>query len=389
MKTEALSPERWQLVKSTFLAPGDLDVAARQKYLEACCGDDRDLFAIVEKMIVADAQASSLEHPIGSRTPHRSDESDQTRVGSRVAPSRVIEELGRGGMGSVYLARREDEFDQLVAIKIIRRGMDTDDMLRRFKNERQILAHLDHPNIAHLLDGGTTEDGLPYFVMEHVPGLSIDKYCNQHDLSVNDRLKLFRHVCGAVSYAHQHLAVHRDIKPSNILVSQDGNPKLLDLGTATLLTSDTTSERETATAFQMMTPEYASPEQIAGNHEITTASDVYSLGVVLYELMPVYSPYVLDSRRPDELARAICETEPERPSKVESRQKTAKAASETGSLPPQISTRAILRNAKQLRGDLDNILLMALRKDPSRRYSSVEQFSEDIRRHLEGLPVIA
>ena len=231
--------------------------------------------------------------------------------------------------------------------------------------------------------------------MEHVPGSSIDKYCNQYKLSITDRLILFRRVCGAVSYAHQHLAVHRDIKPSNILVTEDGAPKLLDFGIAKLLTPDSSRERETATARQMMTPEYASPEQVDGKHNVSTRSDVYSLGVVLYELLTGHSPYDLGSRRPDELARAICESEPERPSKVESKHRTANAKQETRDLDARETSevptaqKINLRNSKQLRGDLDNILLMALRKDPDRRYGSVEQFSEDIRRHLEGLPVIA
>jgi tetratricopeptide (TPR) repeat protein len=273
-------------------------------------------------------------------------------------------------MGSIYLARREDEFDKVVALKIIKRGMDTDDMLRRFRNERQILAHLDHPNIARLLDGGTTEDGLPYFVMEHVDGMCIDDYCDKHHLTINDRLKLFRQVCTAVNYAHQRLAIHRDIKPSNILVTVDGTPKLLDFGIAKLLIPNATGA-ETLTGMQLMTPEYASPEQARGDGTITTASDIYSLGVVLFELLTGESPYKFPSRRADEVARVICETYPERPSRVNN------------------PTTTPVINNRQLRGDLDNILLMALRKDPARRYSSVEQFSEDIRRHLEGLPVIA
>jgi eukaryotic-like serine/threonine-protein kinase len=373
MSTEALSPERWQQVKSIFLAAVELDTAKRREYLTSSCGADEELLNVVEQMIRADReQQDLLENPF--ITPEAS-----SWVGKRVGVYRILSELGHGGMGSVFLAQREGEFDQQVAIKIVRRGLDTDEMLRRFRIERQILAHLDHPNIARLLDGGSTDDGLPYFVMEHVPGVAIDKYCLDHDLGIEDRIKLFRQVCSAVSYAHQHLAVHRDIKPSNILVSENGSPKLLDFGIAKLLDTDLDNAR-TATVFQMMTPEYASPEQVSGNENVTTASDVYSLGVVLYELLTGRSPYLIGSRRRDELARVICETEPERPSKVSAR---------TGVVQTQQDSRQLSRNSKLLRGDLDNILLMALRKDPARRYSSVEQFSEDLRRYLEGLPVVA
>jgi serine/threonine protein kinase len=372
MSTDPLSPERWQQVKSLFLTAVELDTGPRQAFLTSNCGDDQALREVVERMIVADGgSAKELDQPfLNSLT-------DSSWVGKRVGVYRVVEELGRGGMGAVFLARREDEFDQLVAIKIVKRGLDTEEMLRRFRTERQILARLDHPNIARLLDGGSTPDGLPYFVMEHVPGVAIDTYCANRDLNVADRIKLFRHVCSAVSYAHQHLAIHRDIKPSNILVTEDGSPKLLDFGIAKLLNPEADGPR-TLTGYQMMTPEYASPEQIAGNENVTTTSDVYSLGVVLYELLTGQSPYSVETKRADELARAICETEPERPSRVGARTKVVPS-----------STNKLAQNARALRGDLDNILLMALRKQAARRYSSVEQFSEDLRRYLEGLPVIA
>ena len=370
---EAISPERWQQVKSVFEAAIALNQDDRARFLSENCREDTQLLSLVERLIAADERAEAfLENsPINSL---RSTDS-QTWIGKRVGHYRVIEELGRGGMGAVYLARREDEFEKVVALKIIRRGMDTDDMLRRFRNERQILAQLDHPNIARLLDGGTTDDGLPYFVMEHVDGIAIDDYCDKHQLSITGQLKLFRQVCAAVSYAHQHLAIHRDLKPSNILVTEDGTPKLLDFGIAKLLAPGVTTS-DTVTGMQLMTPEYASPEQARGESSITTASDIYSLGVVLYELLTGESPYDFPSRRADEVARVICETEPQRPSRISGEsQRKQKGHSAFGN--------------RQLRGDIDNILLMALRKDPARRYSSVEQFSEDIRRHLEGLPVLA
>jgi non-specific serine/threonine protein kinase/serine/threonine-protein kinase len=367
---EAISPERWQQVKSIFETAITLDQDERAAFLSDSCREDTQLLSLVNRLISADERAEAFleSSPVNSLLAGET----TTWIGKRVGHYRIVEELGRGGMGAVYLAHREDEFEKVVALKIIKRGMDSDDMLRRFRNERQILAQLDHPNIARLLDGGTTDDGLPYFVMEYVNGAAIDDYAEQHHLTITDRLKLFRQVCAAVSYAHQHLAVHRDIKPSNIIVTADGLPKLLDFGIAKVLAPGA-APSETMTGMQMMTPEYASPEQARGENSITTATDIYSLGVVLYELLTGESPYEFPNRRVDEVARVICETEPQRPSRI-------------ATTPEHADRRAINR---QLRGDIDNILLMSLRKDPARRYSSVEQFSEDIRRHLEGLPVIA
>jgi non-specific serine/threonine protein kinase/serine/threonine-protein kinase len=294
----------------------------------------------------------------------------------RLGNYEIIRELGRGGMGTVYLARRADaQYEKQVAIKLIKRGMDTDAVLRHFRDERQILAGFDHPGVARLFDAGTSDDGLPYFVMEYVEGLPINEYCLAHRLSINDRLKLFRNVCSAVSYAHRHLVIHRDLKPSNIVVTTDGVPKLLDFGIAKVLQHGTDDQPSiTSTGTRLMTPEYASPEQVRGQ-PVTTASDVYSLGVVVYELLTGISPYRFTSRSPTEIERAITEQSPQRPS-------TAVARSDGNS-------KFEIRNSKLLRGDLDNIVLMALRKEPERRYQSAEQFSEDIRRHLEALPVLA
>ena len=270
-------------------------------------------------------------------------------------------------MGAVYLARRADrQYEKQVAIKLIKRGMDTEAMLRRFRNERQILAGFDHPNIARLLDGDTTEDGLPYFVMEYVEGVPIDEYCDREALDVTARLQLFRQVCAAVSYAHRRAVIHRDLKPSNILVGADGVPKLLDFGIARLLQAGDASESPATMLEQrVMTPEYASPEQLRGE-PVTTASDVYSLGVVLYRLLTGQLPYRLKAQSAEDMARTVGQTEPQRPSAV-----------------------ADATSGRRLRGDLDNIVLMALRKEPERRYPSVEQFSDDIRRHLEARPVLA
>jgi serine/threonine protein kinase len=289
-------------------------------------------------------------------------------VGERIGAYRILREIGRGGMGAVYLAERADgAFEKQVAIKILKRGTDTDEVLRRFRGERQILARLSHPNIANLLDAGETSDGLPYFVMEHVDGTPITKYANQQKLSINRRLELFRVVCSAVGYAHQNLVIHRDLKPSNVLVTDSGEVKLLDFGIAKLVQE---SEPDvTLTIHRMMTPEYASPEQVKGE-PVTTVSDVYSLGVFLYELLTDTRPYKLKTKSQEEITAAIREQEPERPSTAVAR-----------------STSNVVDRRRQLRGDLDNIVLKALKKEPQRRYASVDQFSADIRRYLEGLPV--
>jgi serine/threonine-protein kinase len=319
-------------------------------------------------------------------------ESSEPRVERRIGAYRVLRELGHGGMGTVYLAARaDDQYQKQVAIKVVR-GLDSDEVVRYFRRERQILAALDHPNIARLMDGGTTEDGLPYFVMERVEGEPIDRYCDERKLSVQERLRLFQGVCAAVQYAHQNLVVHRDLKPSNILVDAHGVPKLLDFGLAKLLNPEIFGEAATGTALAM-TPEYASPEQARGQR-ITTATDVYSLGVVLYELLTGHRPYGRQARDSLQLLRAVCEEEPERPSTAVGRteQRTLPNGAVWTTTPDAVSrtregTPEKLR--RRLRGELDNIVLMALRKEPQRRYRSVEALSEDIRRYLEGRPVTA
>jgi eukaryotic-like serine/threonine-protein kinase len=302
-------------------------------------------------------------------------------------------------MGVVYLAERTDgQFEKQVAIKLIRRGLDSEDLVRRFRAERQILAQLEHPHIARLLDGGTTEEGLPYLVMEYVPGEPLTEYCAQRGLGLRERLRLFLDVCAAVQDAHRHLVIHRDLKPANILVTETGVVKLLDFGLAKLLSADETSGAAraagTVTRLRAMTPEYASPEQVRGGL-VTTASDVYALGVLLYELLTGRRPYELASYAPGELLRVICEQEPERPSRMadgglqiaDSGWWSFPVARKLGANNPQ----SAIRNpqSKALRGDLDNIILKALRKEPERRYTSVEQLAEDLRRHLAGLPVSA
>jgi serine/threonine protein kinase len=370
--------ERWVRVKELFEATADLAPNERAILLNKECDGDTALRREVESLLDSDNQTDGfIEQPV-IEIPRDlfPDAQEEPLAGRQFGSYQIIREIGRGGLGAVYLAARaDDEYRKEVAIKLVRRGLDTEDILRRFRNERQILAQLDHPNIARLIDGGTTDEGLPYFVMEYVNGEPIGAYCDAHVLTTTERLNLFRKVCAAVTYAHQNLVIHRDLKPSNILVASDGEPKLLDFGIAKLLGPEEEALAQTMAGQQIMTPEYASPEQVKGER-ITTASDVYSLGVLLYELLTGQRPYRLKTRTAEEIARAITEQEPERPSTAVTRG-------------DPISPVSAIRNPKFLRGDLDNIVLMAMRKEPARRYASVAQFSDDIRRNLEGLPVIA
>jgi serine/threonine protein kinase len=392
--SESNSEPRLQAVEEIFHAALDREPQQLGAFLdEKCTGDDL-LRREVEALLAAHRQAGNfIETPVVTFDPSLLEDGDTDRlIGQSIGHYEITKRIGSGGMGVVYLARRADQqYEKLVAIKLIKRGMDTDAVLRHFRNERQILASFEHPNIARLLDGGTTESGLPYFVMEHVEGRPIDEYCEQQALSVTERLQLFRQVCAAVSYAHRRAVIHRDIKSSNILIGADGAPKLLDFGIARILQpGEGAAPAATMIGLHVMTPEYASPEQIRGE-AATTVSDVYSLGVVLYRLLTGQLPYRLPSQSPYDLARAIGETEPQRPSAVIGAAGSAGGAADAGAgesarRAPEGSAERLRR---RLRGDLDNIVLLALRKEPERRYQSVEQFSEDIRRHLGTLPVLA
>jgi non-specific serine/threonine protein kinase/serine/threonine-protein kinase len=388
-----MTPERWQDVMHVLDAALSLDTAERVPYLDKVGSTDPELRREVDSLIRSHKQAGSgfLNSPAANlKTSLPEANSSLSRVGRRIGAYNILEEIGRGGMGEVYRAVRADgQFKKAVAIKLVRGGADTAAVLNRFRNERQILASLDHPNIARLLDGGTSDEGIPYLVMELVEGTPLDTYCDSGRLSITQRLRLFRQVCAAVQYAHQRLVIHRDIKPNNILVSQDGTPKLLDFGIAKIVDPASTAE---STLGHPMTPEYASPEQIRCE-TITTATDVYSLGVVLYQLLTGHSPYHVDTQVAHELARAITETDPERPSSVVLRAEEVRGNKEiTRGEADDVSVSREGSPAKlqrRLTGDLDNIVLKALRKEPERRYGSVEQLDEDLRRHLEGLPVSA
>ena len=277
-----MTPERWQQVKAVLQGALDRAESQRAAFLDEACAGDPSLRAEVESLLaVQEPAADFIETPALAEAAVLKEDLDASMVGHRIGPYQILQEIGQGGMGAVYLAvRADDEYQKRVAIKLLKRGMDTGAVIRRFRHERQILASLDHPNIAKLLDG-STDQGLPYLVMDYIEGLPIDAYCDRHKLSTVARLHLFRTVCAAVHYAHQNLVVHRDLKPSNILVQGNGVPKLLDFGVAKLLDR---TEGEDTTVARPMTPEYASPEQIRGE-PITTTSDVYSLGVVLYHLL--------------------------------------------------------------------------------------------------------
>lgn len=307
--------------------------------------------------------------------------------GDRIGPYRVLRTLGVGGMGEVYLAERADaEFDQQVAIKVVFGGSLTRGVHSRIKIERQILAQLDHPNIAHLMDGGSLPDGTAYIVMEYVDGMPIDEYCDSNRLDIVARLKLFQTVCAAVHYAHQNLIVHRDLKPSNILVTADGVPKLLDFGIAKLLDERQAGHHTLAVTqadLRLMTPDHASPEQVRGQ-AITTSSDVYVLGVLLYKLLTGTGPFVIPSMRLTDIERAICEKDPPLPSQTVG----SDSSEETRGITDARSTSAH-RLRRTLRGDLDNTVIMAMRKEPERRYSSSQQMAADIQRYLDGKPIIA
>jgi serine/threonine protein kinase/tetratricopeptide (TPR) repeat protein len=388
-----MKPERWRQVKDVLDKAMALNVPTRTAYLDEACAGDAELRSEVESLLGSHGRAGERFMQASAATLLDFDSGEageMPRIGRRIGVYQIVSEIAQGGMGAVYRAVRADgQYEKQVAIKLVRVGFDTAFMLERFRHERQILATLDHPNIARLLDGGTTDEGQPYLVMELIEGTPIDDYCDAHKLNITQRLRLFRQVCTAVEYAHQRLVIHRDIKPSNILVTEQGTPKLLDFGIAKILDPADTAE---TTLGRPMTPAYASPEQLRGE-PITTATDVYSLGVVLYQLLTGRSPYAADSKVPHELARNICDVPPTRPSTAVTRPvEPRKDTGGTNLTPATISSvreGSPARLRRRVAGDLDNIVLKALHKEPARRYASVEQFDEDLRRHLQGLPVAA
>jgi serine/threonine-protein kinase len=389
-----MADDRWRLTESIFEEAAQLPMAERAAFLVRACGPDLELRREIQSLLEADENAAGfLAQPaVFAEAP------PSLLAGQMVGPYRVEARLGEGGTSMVYLAVRADNaYQQKVALKILKYGADRPDLAARFRSERQILASLDHPGLARLLDGGTTEDGRPYLIMERIEGVAIDQYCDQHRLGLDARIDLFRQVCATVQYAHQNLVVHRDIKPSNILVAADGVPRLLDFGIAKLLEGAKLpgTFETTMTGQRWMTPQFASPEQVEGG-AVTTATDVYSLGVLLYLLLTGHLPYQFPPNRPEALERAIVEQDPEHPSTA-----VGRASSQPGPNPsdpvsgkgPQIEAVCEARGLRpqqlrrKLKGDLDNVVLMALRKDPQRRYGSVELLSEDLRRYRKGEPI--
>ncbi len=375
--------KRWQRLKDIFNDVGELAPDVRRKYLSKLRLDENTFFEELSELLEAEKDSEKfLQKPLVF-------DSDYSFIGETVGHYKIIREIGRGGMGAVFEALREDgEFDRKAAVKLTNRNLFSDELIKRFRIEKQILARLEHANIVRLLDGGITANHIPYFVMEFVEGLPITEFCAENNLGIDERLTLFLQVCEAVAYAHRQLIVHRDLKPSNILVTKDGQVKLLDFGIAKILDSDA----QTLTANAPLTPEYASPEQIKGEI-ITTASDIYSLGVILFELLTEKSPCeIYDVERAD-LLRGVCESEPLRPSSVvSSKFQVSSFKSENETSPnnnQKTNPQSAIPNPKLLKGDLDNIVLKSLQKEKEQRYSSVEQFANDIKAYLQGLPVKA
>src|SRR5215471_9101117 len=369
-----IDPERWDRLKAILGEALEQDSsAARIALVERRCGEDMDLLEEAESLLV-EAEALLRERTDSFEDCARNAAStfwqeEPQRGGQHIGAYVVVRELGHGGMGTVFLAERADgQFEKQVAIKILNRAADTAEILRRFRAERQILARLDHPNIARLLDAGTTDDGLPYFIMDYIVGAPVTRFAIAQKLSTRQRLELFLKICTAVEFAHRNLVVHRDIKPSNILANAEGEPKLLDFGIAKLLAKDEDAARWTSEAQQPLTPICASPEQAKGD-PITVATDIYSLGALLYELLSDQKPHRFSTTRPtrEELALVVGEQIPPPPSAVASDRQTARL----------------------LRGDLDAIVLFAMHKEPAKRYATVADLADDIRRHLAGNPVLA
>ncbi len=368
-----MQPDNWEKIKNLLDEVLQIKPSERQKFIQSS-GCPKEVCIEVESLIAFEAQADQLMNltAIEFSKDFFAGENDSGNplIGHQIGVHRIVSELGIGGMGAVYLAERNDgKIEQKAAIKMLKREFNVEKLRHSFKRESAILAKLDHPNVAHLFDAGTTDDGIPYLIMEYVPGETIDKFCAINNLSLKARLKLFNKVCEAVSFAHQNLIIHRDLKPSNILVTPKGEVKLLDFGISKILNEEQTEEKNVMTMLGAMTPEFASPEQIRGE-KVTTASDIYSLGVVLYKILTGTLPHNLEGKTNGNLLKIITETEPSRPSSQNTKPNSA------------------IPNP-QLKGDIDNIILKSLSKEPERRYQTVEQFSADIWRFIDGLPILA
>ncbi len=377
-----MDPVNWQKIKVILSTLLDAPEAERPNLLAGI--EDELIRFEVEKLLLAHGQADKfIEIPILFEQGFSEEASTDPLIGKCIENYLIEDRIGSGGMGSVYLATRlNSDFKQKVAVKLIKRGMDSEAIQTRFSIERRILSTLKHPNIAQLLDGGISSGGLSYFVMEYVDGNPLNQYCNENGLSLNERLEIFLKICAAVDHAHKNLIVHRDLKPSNVLVITDGIPKLLDFGIAKLMSNDGDEATVTETRGRVFTPEYASPEQILGK-PVTTATDIYSLGVLLYEILSGHRPFSNKGKSYEEMVKNICETDPPAPSQAVTREQTnTNTRNELNPLSPNLDRGSLC-------GDLDNIILKSIRKEPSERYGSVQQFADDISRFLQGLPVLA
>ena len=368
--TQRAKSERWTLIGEIFQHAVERPESERSEYIKHACGDDEELRSEVESLLASDQAGETVQSLIAEDIKRLEQASTSSEAGQQIGPYRLLREIDSGGMGAVYLAvRSDDQYFQIVAIKMIRKGMESPGLIQRFRAERQILATLKHPNIGAILDGGEMDDGRPYIVMEYVEGQPITQASDSPRLSIRQRIELFRSVCSAVHYAHQKLIIHRDIKPSNVLVTPEGVVKLIDFGISKPMAPELMygDMPKTEASERLLTPDYASPEQIIGR-EITTASDIYSLGVLLFELLTGSRPYALRDLSPAAAERMVCEQEGRKPSMV-----------------PGLSTQI----KRELSGDLDRIVLMAMDPDPARRYQSAQHFEEDLIRYLEGKPIAA
>jgi len=396
-----MQPENWGKVKALLDEVLELAPSERQSFLDKF-ELNTEIRAEVESLLAFENESEDLMRLSAVEFSKDFFDGGETRNplnGQQIGNYRIVRELGQGGMGAVYLAQRADgKFEQKVALKLLKREMNTAALRRRFQQEREILASLEHPNIARLLDAGTTDDKIPFLAMEYVEGLPIDEYCNKHNLNLNERLDLFRKICSTVNFAHRNLIVHRDLKPSNILVNEEGIPKLLDFGISKILSAEFEQlNSATVTKLGVMTPGYASPEQLQ-SRSVTTATDIYSLGVILYELLSGHRPFETKEGDLKEIYKAVLENDPPPPSSViwdrgfglaDLESETKFKSNRTKNQHKETNPQSAIPNPKSLAGDLDNIVLKALRKEPERRYSSAENFADDIHRHQRGLPVTA
>jgi eukaryotic-like serine/threonine-protein kinase len=366
-----MNSNRWSLIEEIFQGALDRPLAERKQYLADACRNDPELRREIESLLAHDDDAESvLRSLVADNVKEMTESSIASDLGSQVGPYLLVRELDSGGMGVVHLAvRSDDQYFQIVAIKMIRKGLETAELVQRFRVERQILATLNHPNIGAILDGGETKDGRPFIVMEYVEGQPITLASEGRALSIRQRIELFRSLCSAVHYAHQKLIIHRDIKPSNVMVTPEGVVKLIDFGTSKPLEPQTvlSDSNPTESGFHLMTPDYASPEQVQGK-QLTTATDIYSLGVLLFELLTGSRPYTLRDLSPAAAERALIEQHGRKPSSA-----------------PNLSR----RSRKDIAGDLDRIVLMAMNYSPAQRYLSVQHLEEDLLRYLQGRPIAA